>query len=124
MPAVAHQLSTTAVTEKLKMMFGADSVANHKDLQRVQKALRGVAASDALTMEDEWDDWHDAYYEEEDEAYRNRATKESLATIKERVGKEKIEEMKSSRLKDDDPRKPLPKILEKQPSSVEIHDGT
>ena len=60
--------------------------------------------------------------EEEDEAYRNRATKESLATIKERVGKEKIEEMKSSRLKDDDPRKPLPKILEKQPSSVEIHD--
>ena len=61
--AVAHQLSVTAVTEKLKMMFGADSMANRKDLAKVHKALRGVASSDALTMEDEWDEWHDAYYD-------------------------------------------------------------
>ena len=68
--AVAHQLNVTAVTEKLKMMFGADSVANHKDLARVHKALRGVASSDALTMEDEWDEWHDAYYDDgDDDAY-------------------------------------------------------
>ena len=27
----------------------------------MQKALRGISGADALTMEDEWGEWHDSY---------------------------------------------------------------
>lgn len=70
--------------------------------------------------------WQKKMHAEEDEygAARDRAEKESQATIKERIGNEKIEEMQGSRLTDDDPRKPLPKIVEKQPSGEDVIDGT
>lgn len=59
--AISHQLTVHAATERLKMMFGADSLPNPKDIAGMQKALRGTSGADALTMEDEWDEWHDAY---------------------------------------------------------------
>ena len=59
--AVSHQLTVQTVTERLKMMFGADSRPHAKDVARVQKALRGISGADALTMEDEWEEWHDSY---------------------------------------------------------------
>ena len=48
--AVSHQLTVQTVTERLEMMFSADSRPHAKDVARVQKALKGIAGADAPTM--------------------------------------------------------------------------
>ena len=84
--------------------------------------MRGGKEKEGTSFE-RWQKKMRAEEDEYDDA-RNRAEKESQATTKERIGKEKIEEMQGSQLQDDDPLKPLPKIVEKQPSGVDVIDGT
>lgn len=91
-------------------------------LKELPGSTRGGKKKEGTSFE-RWQKKMRAEEDEYDDA-RNRAEKESQATTKERIGKEKIEEMQGSRLQDDDPLKPLPKIVEKQPSGVDVIDGT
>ncbi|CAK0792453.1 unnamed protein product [Prorocentrum cordatum] len=57
-----NRLTVQVVTESLKTMFGGDSVAHKKDIDRVRSTYHGrVSREEGYWMED--------YYEEDDEAY-------------------------------------------------------
>ena len=61
-----NRLTVQVVTESLKTMFGGDSVAHKKDIDRVKNTYHGRSSrEEGYWMEDYYDEDDDAYYEDE-----------------------------------------------------------